>query len=369
MIIIMHLRRSSKILLLLCSIMAALQLRYLDAADNQASAFTRGDVFAAVGNGQVKRFTPDGILLQTLESGTGGQNAGMTFDKQDNLYLAHFEADQVYRFGPDGALLGTFGSRFNAHPESVVFDAAQNLYVGQADGTHQVLEFDRQGDLVATISLPTERRGSDWIDLAADQKTLFYTSEGAMVKRYDLENQRSLADFNQAPLPGSVAYALRVLPDGGVLVADTELLVRLDRNGQQVQTYDADNEDNWFAVNLDPDGKTFWSGNLGTGRVYRFEMSSGRQVSAWDAGTVGELGGLAVYGEITAALTLPAIPGWLPYLLALIPLGAGLAWLLRRRPRSVRITAPPRVGGAPPVHRPEPPPRPRPPGGETIRPD
>ena len=364
-----YLRRSAKVLLLLCTIVTALRLGYLDAADNQASTFARGEVFAATGNGEIKRFTPDGALLQTLESGAGGQNAGMTFDKQGNLYLAHFEADQVYRFAPDGALLGTFGRGFNAHPESLVFDAAQNLYVGQADGSRQVLEFDSQGNLVATISLPTEGRGSDWIDLAADQKTLFYTSEGAAVKRYDLENQRSLADFNQAPLPGSVAYALRVLPDGGVLVADMDLLVRLDRDGKQVQTYDADGEDNWFAVNLDPDGKTFWSGNLGTGRVYRFEMNSGRQVSTWDAGAVGALGGLAVYGEITAALTLPAIPGWLPYLLGLIPLGAGLAWLLRRRPRPVRTSAPPRVGGAPPVHRPEPPPRPRPPRGKTITPD
>ncbi len=354
--------------LLFCIMIAGIGMPGIAAFNAPATVFTRGDVFAATGAGQIKRFTPDGTLMQTLQTGADGQDAGMTFDRDGNLYLAHFEANQVYRFGPDGALLGPFGRGFDSHPESLVFDAAHNLYVGQADGSRQVLKFDLQGNLLSTIELPTEGRGSDWIDLAQDQRTLFYTSEGASIKRFDLVDHRSLADFNQAPLPGSIAYALRVLPDGGVLVADTELLVRLDREGKQVQTYDAPDEDDWFAVNLDPDGKTFWSGNLGTGRVFRFDLGRGDQVASWDAGAQGALGGLAVYGEITAAVSLPTLPFWLPYLLGLIPLLGGLAWLIKRRPQPKRIEKPKRVDKSGDTSRHEPP-KARRPDGKTIRPD
>ena len=80
-------------------------------------------------------------------------------------------------------------------------------------------------------------RGSDWIELAADQTTMFYTSEGRDVLRYDLNTHTQLPRF--AKLPGSHAYALRILPDNSVLVADSDRVVRLDQSGQVVQTYTA----------------------------------------------------------------------------------------------------------------------------------
>ncbi len=340
------------------------------------AAFNRGDVFAAIGEGKIKRFTTDGKLLQTLDTGVGsGETAGMAFDKAGNLYATNFSASQVFKFSTEGTLIGAFGSGYSIHPESIVVDSAQKVYVGQADGSQQVRLFDPTGSLLATYDPQTERRGTDWIDLAADQKTLFYTSEGKSVKRYDVSAKKQLADFNTAPLPGSIAYALRILPkNSGVIVADTEVIVRLDANGKQVKTYDASGEDGWFAVNLDPDGKTFWSGNIHTGQVYRFNIETGAQVASWSAGPVTELGGLAVVGEITVSqpLTMPAIPPWIILPLIGVPLlGLGLFLWLRSRParrgpigRPASVTRRPGTTLAPPAA-----PKSSRPAGKDIRPD
>src|ERR1051325_11106549 len=98
---------------------------------------------------------------------------------------------------------------------------------------------------------------------------MFYTSEGNFIHRFDVSANSQLSNFNPTPLPGSNAYAFRIVPsDGGILVADTENILRLDSTGNVVQTYDAPGKDFWFALNLDPDGKSFWSGVLdSTGNV------------------------------------------------------------------------------------------------------
>src|SRR5262249_9182290 len=114
-------------------------------------------------------------------------------------------------------------SDLNSSNESIITDAAGNFYVGQASAgssgpfTSDVLKFSPAGVLLDRLDVAITQRGSDWIDLASDQRTLYYTSEGREIKRYDLRTHTQLADF--APLPGLVgeAYALRILPGGGVL--------------------------------------------------------------------------------------------------------------------------------------------------------
>src|ERR1051325_9284996 len=119
---------------------------------------------------------------------------------------------------------------------------------------------------------------------------MFYTSEGEEVKRFDLVNNVQLTDFNVGEMPGTHAYALRINPaDGDVFVADSEVIARLDTAGNVIQTYDAPNLDNWFALNLDPDGTSFWSADLTTGDVFKFDIASGEVLLSFnaEAGTVG----------------------------------------------------------------------------------
>src|SRR5207237_136341 len=138
-----------------------------------------------------------------------------------------------------------------------------------------------------------------------DQRTMFYTSEGRKIKRYDVSGSGTqLSDF--ATLPGSDppfrAYAFRLLPpgdgSGGLLVADSDNIKRLDGSGNVVQTYDAPNVGDWFALNLDANGTSFWSENKDNGAIYKFNIASGdieRQIQAIASSTHG----LCSKGEIT----------------------------------------------------------------------
>src|SRR3990170_2147962 len=163
----------------------------------------------------------------------------MAFDPAGNLYATSSfgcPTGTVVKFNNQGGLIGPFGSGYSDSTESIAIDAAGNVYVGQPDGTSDILKFDSAGNPLGSFDVPVGPRGSDWIDLAADQCTMFYTSEGTDIRRYDVCTSTPLANFNTAPLPSS-SYALRILPGGGVLVASSSVAVRLDSAGNQVQTY------------------------------------------------------------------------------------------------------------------------------------
>lgn len=197
-------------------------------AAQSSTTFGVGDVFVAVSDGKVQWRLPDGTLNATLDTGFTGFTTGMTFDKLGRLYVTGFSVQQVARFDTAGNLLGTFGSGYNSAPESILFNAAGEAYVGQAQGSRDVLHFDASGQLLATYDVPTEGVGSDWIDLSADQCTLLYTSEGSKILRFDVCQNTPLPVFATGL---QQAFALRVRPGGGVLVADRGQIRLLDPAG------------------------------------------------------------------------------------------------------------------------------------------
>jgi hypothetical protein len=283
-----------------------------------------GDVFAGVGNGNYNVYNNSGTFKETINQGTafGGQpqnstgfTTGCAFNPpQDHLYTTNFSTSNVVRFQdpsphsvdqtivtPAQVSLPYTGAG-DASSESVVFAANGDFYVGHADGTADVHKYNSAGTFIRDFDVATEIRGSDWLDLAADQQTLFYTSEGNRVLRYDLAADAQLTDFATG-LPGSNAYALRILPpgdgSGGVLVADSQTIVRLDGSGNVVQQYDTETENQWFALNLDPNGTSFWSGSFDTNNFYRFNIASGA-IEVGPIASGGELFGLCLKGEPTA---------------------------------------------------------------------
>jgi hypothetical protein len=130
-----------------------------------------------------------------------------------------------------------------------------------------------------------DNQGSFWIDLAADGCTLFYTSWGPNVKRFDVCRGLQLPNFNLSPLPGGETQDLRVLPDGGVLVSSGEVIARLNAAGVLVQTYGVAGEPSlWAGVDLVGDG-TFWAGNYISSNVYRFHLATGAVVTGFNTGT------------------------------------------------------------------------------------
>src|SRR5439155_4368936 len=170
-------------------------------------------------------------------------------------------------------------------------DGVGNAYVGNTGGF--IVKLDSAGNTIATYN----NGRTDWMDLAADQCTMFYTDEGGTIHRFDVCTNTALSDFGSPGL-----YALRLLPTGGLLVAAGSQVVRLDASGNLAQTYDAPGEDTWFALNLDPDGTTFWSANYRTPNVYCSNINTGAQVSSFNTGTASNtVFGLSVKGEITVA--------------------------------------------------------------------
>ena len=295
-----------------------------------AASFAVGDVLAAVGFGTIGQYSPTGTIRGTMNTTSGSaQTAGMCFDAAGNVYATNFDGRTVSKFNSRGELLAhpwvTFSS---ASPESCVVDAAGDVYVGAVGFGAHLAKYSPAGVRLATWTPAIEDKGIDWIDLAADQCTMFYTSEGSRVMRFDVCTGAQLPHFAtglEAPL-----YALRVRPNGEVLVATGGIngpgrrrVYRLSPTGTVIQTYvppDFPLTQQLFAVNLDRDGTSFWTAGVHTGDVFKFDIESGSLLASFKAHTMGRLpgptlarpdgslGGLAVVGEIRVSAPRPNAP-------------------------------------------------------------
>jgi hypothetical protein len=271
-----------------------------DAAGNSAmsasiivtvsNAAGRGDVFVGRLDGRVQWHAPNGTLRQTLIGVSDGESSGIAFDAARNLYVPHWishtggPGNTVSRFDNDGNPMGSWGSGYDCNPSSFAFDAAGNVYVGQADCTGDILKFDASGNLLASYDAEFGVRGGDHIALAGDGCTMFYANWTHDILRFDVCTNTRLPHFNTQPLPGDNAFHIKLLPDGGVLVADSQVIVRLDASGNQIQQYFVFAESNWWTgVDLVGDG-TFWAINLSNGMAHKFDIQSGADLSSFDSG-------------------------------------------------------------------------------------
>ena len=265
------------------------------ATQAQAVTFLTGDIFASVASGNVKHYLADGTFLETLNIGTSGYTTGMAFDAAGNLYVTGFSAGTVAKFDTNGVLLGNFATGLST-PESIVFDNAGNAYVGTLGGG--IVKFAPDGTNLGGVG-----PSSDWIDLAADQTTMLNTHEGTVINAHDLATNTALTDFASG-YGGTQAFALRILSDGGVLLADRVNVKRFNSAGAVIQLYDIAGEDSWFALNLNPDGTSFWSGNFNSSNLYEFDIASGANTQTLNTGTgSGTLFGVGIFGEHTQGCT------------------------------------------------------------------
>lgn len=271
---------------------AATLLAFARPAAAVGGQFAPGDVFVALRSGQVQWRGSDGTLKDVLAGPVPGKVEGLGLDAAGNLYVSHYCADaslcssgnSFEKYNTSGVPQGAWGSGYNCNPYSIVFDGSGRAYVGQANCTGDVLLFNADGALQRSFDPLPENRGTAWVDLAPDGCTLFYTSQGRLVKRYNVCTDSQLPDFNQAPL-GSTANQMHMLPDGGVLVATDDAIVRLDASGAQVNSYDVPGEYRlWYGVALPGDG-TFWASNYGTSNVYHFDLKTGSVISHFNTGT------------------------------------------------------------------------------------
>jgi PKD repeat protein len=253
-------------------------------------------VFIGVGGGKIMQFATNGTALKTLDTTAGGTIADMAFDKGGNLYAVGFTAAKVSKFNlTSGTLSGTFGSGYDCQPESMVFDGAGNAYVGQQGCAQTILKFDPNGNFLTSYQVATEEQGSDDLALSGDECTMLYTSEGPSILRYDVCQKKQLAPFATGL---NKTLSLKILPDGGVLVADLTDIVRLNSSGQRVTTYTVPNQNCLYGIALDQDGTTFWADDYCSSNIDHIDINSGKVLSTFNTGTPsGTVFGLAISGS------------------------------------------------------------------------
>ena len=255
--------------------------------------FAPGDVFVSLENGPVQWRRPDGTLFKTLTGAIPGTGEGMAFDAAGRLYLTRWRLDHSPQtsgnttevFDVHGTSIGSFGTGYNCDPHAIVFASSGAAYVGQAGCSGAVLKF-APGQPPVQFAVAPDALGSFWIDLAPDGCTLFYTSWGPNVKRFNVCTGLQRPNFNRAPLPGAEGHDLRVLPDGGVLVSSGQVIARLNASGTLIRTYAAPGEWRpWTGLDLAGDG-TFWAGNYESSNVYRFDLATGAVLDSFNTGTL-----------------------------------------------------------------------------------
>lgn len=271
-------------LLLLCTaITASAQLQL-----PSPLAFGRGDIIVTLEPGPVLWFLPNGTPRGVLVSLVPGTGEGLDFDPSGRLYVTRWCTDPfcgglagntVEMFNTLGISMGAVGSGYDCSPHAIVFAPDSTAWVGQSGCTGDILRFAPGMAEPEAFDVALDNGGTWWLDVAPDRCTVFYTSVGPNVKRYNTCARAQLADFNAAPLPGGVTHDLQILPDGGVLVSSGDVVARLDRSGALVRTYSVPEPTLWAGLDLPGDG-TFWAANYETSNVYRFDLATGavRQV-------------------------------------------------------------------------------------------
>ena len=283
-------------IMFLLSGMAAVPLAYAGVP------YAGGDVFAGVGNGNVSQFSPTGTLKNTLATTSPSlEETGMCFDSSGDLFVTNFEAGTMSKFDSSGNLIAADWYTFPGSPESCVLNNSGDIFVG-GGGLSKIYEFSdsgTSGTLLNSWSVNTGPRGSDWIDLAADQCTMEYTSEGDTIFQFNVCTGTQLADFVTG-LPASPCYANRIIPSSGgeVLVACSSKVLLLSSTGTVIQTYSIPSESSFlFALNLDPDGTSFWTAGYASGNIYRIDIASGTVLTTFNAPHAFSVAGLAIFAE------------------------------------------------------------------------
>ena len=278
-------------------------------AGADTTVYQSGQVFASVGFSQVNIYDPgSGNLINTLTDDTQETyTAGSAFDSSGNFYVTDDLQGDVSEFSPSGQPMGQFATGLQ-NPLSLVFDNQGNLYVGQQT-TPYIAEYSPTGQRLPDIGpVQTELYGDDWIDLASDECTFYYTTEGTDILRYNKCANTQESNFNQVPFSGPAAFEVRILQNGEVLVADSSAVLLLDQNGNVIQTYSCSSlpgcQGQLFAVAVDPSGTSFWTADSYSGDVWQVNMATGAVMQTINT-NAGFLYGLSVDDEQMAATTAP----------------------------------------------------------------
>ena len=256
----------------------------LPAAPASANGFSPGNILVSLANGTVEVRGSDGTLQSIISGPFTGEAKGIAIDSNGNLLVAynwpddHANGNTIGVYRADGTFAGTFGSAYNCQPLGILVDAAGNVYVSERQCLGRILQFDPSGNLLQTFYVNADYVGAWWMDLAPDGCTMYYTSNGQHIERYNICTNTQLSNLNNVPLSDRAyagALGVRILPDGGVLTADHYDVRRLDSNGNVVGTYNGFPGSGLAGIALDPDGQTFWATDTAGSMLLHIDLSQG----------------------------------------------------------------------------------------------
>ncbi len=309
---------------------------------SKANTFSNGDVFLGRGGGIIDWVGPPPTYTSqgTINTGIVGTTTGMRINPVTHeLWVTHFNT-KVSIINTNGVLSSIVNlSPYQTSTESIVFDLAGNAYVGGPGG--ELVKLSPAGVILDHYVLDVEMLGGpDWIDLCADQHTIYYTYERSKIKRYDVSTHTQLTDFVNLSAYTPKTFAVRLLPDCSALIASgTNVVYRISNTGSIQTTYHSTNPVGYFALALSPDGTKFFAGGHAFfGPVYEFDIATGVVLSVVNSSLAGiNYYGIAVYNDTLLGAccapiipVIPTIPGKYLIALAICFLLAGSIYIWKR---------------------------------------
>lgn len=169
-------------------------------------------------------------------------------------------------------------------------------------------------DPSTTYDVPYENSGSDFVEIASDQQTLFHTSAGRRIMRYDTDADAPLADFIVAPYEAKLRpgfRSTRLLPDGGLLVCDGDHVKRYDSSGTLMRSYYPSataRAQDLDKVEITADRQSFFVSDQLSTSLFKFDLATGTQLGDWELNLpVGQLCGFSIYGGYRAGITTDVV--------------------------------------------------------------
>jgi len=195
-------------------------------------------------------------------------------------------------------------------------DADGNLFVGTYgydSGQASVIQYDANGNSLRTFQPPTETKSYRSVEIAQDQRTLYYV-DGYLVKRYDIQTGSALPDFTTVPLSVGSCMQVRLRRGGEVFVISTNAITRYSSTGAMIRGYEASfylldrpadrRSAPFLSAGFSTDHESLWAligqSGIDPSRIVKLDIETGRLIDFKD---VNAYSCLTVAGEFTAART------------------------------------------------------------------
>lgn len=222
------------------------------------------------------------INVEVVEAFLNGDGSQPVFQVGSSSDADEFFASSTFANQPLGAVFSTSGVLSSG--DALLVGAVRALGTTSSgsirvtviatgfptQASMSIRSFTTTGTPVGVFPCEADQCGSNSIDLAADQATMFYTSLGREIKRYNVAANAQMDDFATLPAatsPEQMARGVKVLPDGGVVVADVADIKRYASSGALIATISVDDQDDWGTVALSSTGQYLWVANTANDNV------------------------------------------------------------------------------------------------------